>query len=446
MKRDFSPFETSGVLCASDVKAGRRAQRKEAREARFAALKAKVGTDEAIAKAVVSVSSRKVANLREVRSGQLETVFEENVKSVVEGEGRRVTLTRKLAEKSFGSKLLREERPALSKRLGLCSYAQHSGYTTMVKHTETGRCRLKGLQTCQSVWACPICSPRISEKRRQELVTGMMVSKTLGLSVWMLTLTARHDRTTVLQTQLEGMKAALKAFGQSPGWRALDTVGSVTATEVTIGGMGWHTHFHRLIFLKAGVEDGAERLEALRGQWLKCLKNEGFDAEGVVEAAFHVQGATAAGTYVAKFGAAEELTLSTVKEGRKGSRTPWQLLTDAEQGDAFAAKLWVEFAMAFEGRRQLVWSVDLKGILGIEEVSDAEAAAEEADAEAKPNAEVVVRVWDYETWKKVRPRMASILKAAEVGASIDAAEQGMTDAELWRLARAEAQQTPPPGS
>ena len=88
----------------------------------------------------------------------------------------------------------------------------------------------------------------------------------------------------------------------------------------------------------------------LREPWLASLRAEGLDGSG---AAFQVQGATAAGNYVGKWGAAEELALSGKKSGRAG-RSPFQLLADyADQNDARAGALFAEFAGVFKGRRQL---------------------------------------------------------------------------------------------
>ena len=77
----------------------------------------------------------------------------------------------------------------------------------------------------------------------------------------------------------------------------------------------------------------------LREPWLASLRAEGLDGSG---AAFQVQGATAAGNYVGKWGAAEELALSGKKSGRAG-RSPFQLLADyADQNDARAGALFAE--------------------------------------------------------------------------------------------------------
>ena len=161
-------------------------------------------------------------------------------------------------------------------------------------------------------------------------------------------------------------------------WRAIkdQIVGTITATEVTHGAAaGWHTHFHEIAFIAA--ESEAEALALFAGVdrvWVACLRGLGLD--GIEGRAFQVQGASAAGEYVGKWGAAEELALQNKKKGRRAGRTPWQLLADSRE-DWAAAGLWKEFAAAFKGTRQLVWSPGLREAVGLNEVSDAAAAQDD---------------------------------------------------------------------
>ena len=51
-----------------------------------------------------------------------------------------------------------------------------------------------GLQTCGSVWACPVCAAKIAERRRVELLDAMEMHKAQGGVVSLLTLTTPHQR------------------------------------------------------------------------------------------------------------------------------------------------------------------------------------------------------------------------------------------------------------
>jgi hypothetical protein len=125
------------------------------------------------------------------------------------------------------------------------------------------------------------------------------------------------------------MKEAKRRLRQRAEWRRLPFEGSVTATEITHGiRHGWHPHFHELILLRADSEEHAlDMARTLRSPWLASLRAYGLDG---ASAAFDVRGAAEAGNYVAKWGVAEEMTLSGDKagktqDGHERGRLPSQL-------------------------------------------------------------------------------------------------------------------------
>ena len=69
--------------------------------------------------------------------------------------------------------------------------------------------------------------------------------------------------------------------------------------------------------------------------WVASLRGCGLD--GVLPHAWQVQGAAAAGEYLGKWGAAEELALADRKQGKRAGLTPWQLLAASRDGDALAS-------------------------------------------------------------------------------------------------------------
>lgn len=343
----------------------------------------------------------------------------------------------KWAAKRTAAKLLREAAPKMAKRISDCGYVNHSHEVALSAVTHANgevSAMWSGLVTCSNVWGCPVCSARIADERRAELNALLSWSRSKGHSAAMLTLTHRHKRRDALAGNLEGMKNALKRFRQSKAWRALPLVGNVVATEVTHGRNGWHVHFHLLLICKGGEASALEAVERVRPQYLGALEAEGLSGNNH---AFQVQGASAVGEYLAKFGAAEELALSSQKQGRGGSRTPWELLSDARDGDPQSAALFVEYALAFKGRRQLFWSRGLKALACIEDAVKAQGEAEAAER-SEP---VLVRSWPggSEYWRQARRRRCALSAAVEAGSCVDAAEFGPTDAERWREALAGAQ-------
>lgn len=333
------------------------------------------------------------------------------------------------ASKRCAANLLLKHDEKWAGRVSACGYVAHQPAVELQWREHAGgevSGSLFGLVSCKSVWACPVCSARISNVRRDEMNTLLAWSREQGHAVVMLTLTARHNSKTALAPFLDDLKEAARRLRQSRAFRGLGLIGSVAATEVTHGRNGWHPHLHLLLVVPLAPADALSAVELLRDEWSRSLVKFGRDCNA---AGFQVQAASAAGDYVAKFGAGEELALGNVKLGRGGSRSPWQLLSDATAGDKRACALWVEFALAFKGRRQLQWSNGLKLLCGVGEVSDDQAA--DAEPASEP---VTLRAWSGSSplWRSARRRRCALLDAAETGSSLDAAEYGPTDAERWR--------------
>lgn len=236
-----------------------------------------------------------------------------------------------------------------------------------------------------------------------------------GYKVVMLTLTARHGRDDDLADLLDRMKDAKQRWARHRAYARIKPrmIGSVTATEVTGGGAhGWHPHFHVIVILDVDVD-----LTPLRDAWLASLRGAGLDGAG---AAFQAQGADAAGNYITKWGAAEELTLSQRKKGRgRTGRTPAQLLAaSCDEADRQAGHLWAEYAMVFHGRRQLVWSRGLKALAGVGEVDDQDAAQDQQQDSQIETARVNIphQVWRQDVAVRRLDRRAELLdRAEEVG-------------------------------
>ena len=301
-----------------------------------------------------------------------------------------------------------------------------------------GRAGFGNLFTCGSVWMCPVCSGRISEERRRELNHALAWAREKAEDgrpravPVLLTLTARHRMGDDLYSLLSAMKDALRMFRRSRTWARLKPVlvGSITATEVTHGQHGWHPHFHVLLLLRRRSMETFDLLdEGLPAEWLRSLSKvtisgrRGSRPLDGNDHSFRWHPAEAAGAYVAKFGAAEELALGTHKTGRNGSRTWLQLLVDAGDGDAHAGHLFRIYARAFKGRRQLSWSPGLKQLVGIAELADQE-IAERAD---EPS--VLVACIPVERW-----RLAVLLPGSR-GAILEAAERGGAEAVAQVVAR-----------
>lgn len=345
----------------------------------------------------------------------------------------------RFASKWAAANLLKVQDEKAAVALSHCGYVAFQSFVDLERNTATGRASFRNLKTCGRVFLCPCCSPRISNRRRDELNLLLSGARAAGLSVCMLTLTARHDRSMALAPFLAALKLAKRKLTGRQVYSRLPLVGSVTACEYTFGQNGHHPHYHVLLVLDAPASQAVGMVETLRSAWLTALASVGLSGN---EAAFQVQDASAAANYIGKFGAADELALQGQKRGRNGSRGPWQLLDDARDGDAQAAAVWREYAAAFTGTRQLWWSRGLKARFGIGEASDDEVAAEAEPADV-PSLETL-RTWVSNAgWRQARRRRIALVQAAEAGSSLDAAEYGPTDALRWQFRGGDAVLEPP---
>ena len=256
-----------------------------------------------------------------------------------------------------------------------------------------------GLQTCGSVWACPVCAAKISERRRAELAHAIGQHRQEGGDVLLLTLTNPHKLGDSLAEAVERQARAMSRFNSTRQaaklWESIGCVGTVRAWEVTHGANGWHPHFHLLLFVRSGLNlsDLRQRCYAL---WANSCSLAGLPvpefmvpyrfSNGAQKVFFgvDVQDGKAAAKYASKWGLESEMTKGHIKHSRavKG-RTPFDLLrAKLHDDDRQAAALFKEFAECFKGRRQLVWSKGLKARFAVADLNDEELAAQIDDSAA----------------------------------------------------------------
>ncbi len=245
-----------------------------------------------------------------------------------------------------------------------------------------------GLQTCGSVWACPVCAAKIAERRRSEIISAMSTHKASGGTVSLLTLTAPHSRTDklvdLLGMQSKALKFFWKDFSASKVFKEMGIIGQIRALEVTHGrksasNNGWHPHYHILQFGGVGVDLGlftasqmAEWAERLYIRWAACCVRAGLSAPSR-EHGLKLDDGSKASRYVAKWGLEDEMTKGHTKKSAQGE-TPFDFLRShlADSSDKQALALFKEFAEGFKGKRQLHWSHGLKKHFAIGEASDEE--------------------------------------------------------------------------
>lgn len=305
------------------------------------------------------------------------------------------------------------------------------------------RAHFAGLQTCGSVWACPLCSAKVLAGRADELVQVLDAWTERGGRVVMVALTMRHHQGQQLAELWGGLSEAWRgATGSRAARRALaDVAGWVRRTESTVGANGWHLHVHALLFVPGDTTDGeAQALgETMFAGWRRRLVSLGFGAPVAEDGGLDVRLldlSTAVGAvadYVAKgnyretprspVGAALELA-GPAKRGRRENRATMQLLGDlARHGLADDAELWHEWEQASRGRRAIEWSRNgfrAEMLAGAEERSDEELAAE-TDHGGELVCELAPAQWRAITRERRLP--ALLLELVEESRTIEAARQ-----------------------
>jgi len=338
------------------------------------------------------------------------------------------------------------------------------------KHHETGHTFYTGTEICASPWACPICHPKIMERRAAEIRTGVDQWAAQGGICLFVTLTVPHGIEDELKPLLERFTVALERFRSGRAFAALNRgfgrVGLIRALEVTYGGWnGWHPHTHELWFI---------RPEEFRAWVVDWLRSQGFVSpdghplpmafcQEAAKAALYAlwrNAALAAGLsepsyahgldlrvastqeelkaaladYLAKvgqelpdysgpiWGPAEEMVRAHSKKGRKGRLTPFDFLRAQYDHEIPKAQriryreLFAEYVVAFRRKHPISWSNGLKARFDLEEKTDEETAQESREA-----ADVLARleVWQWDRLLgRVDHRATALVLAQHHGASI----------------------------
>jgi hypothetical protein len=338
------------------------------------------------------------------------------------------------ALKSVAEKALRGT--AEGKRVYRCHRYRLGSEVELWHDPLKGSASFRKVETCHSVWSCPVCSAKISERRRLELVQGIKAHRENGGAVLFWTLTFPHTRSDELATILDRFLRAIRWLTSHKTYKQaikpqFGILGYVRALETTHGVRnGWHPHAHALLFLERPLTDeqfGWLYIK-LNDLWTRACERMGLPTPALGVGS-HLKKATASteevvAEYVAKWGhqpskvahwtAPHELTKATSKRGRESSRTPWDLLrVNLVEEDPQALVLFREYVQAFKGRRQLTWTPGLRARLGL----GVEQTDEEIAESASEDDNALLCTFDVETWRR-------IAWAGAQGAILDASGSG----------------------
>lgn len=340
------------------------------------------------------------------------------------------------------------------RRVTQCLWSVWSRDGVQLLHSaEYGRATYKGLVTCGSWSACPVCGSKIAEARRLEFQTVVAFMRSRGYVVAMVTLTLRHKSgddlgqlvdwllgvfDEVKKDRIYGWSDIEKLFGiVAPGRRGLvrSRIFGIRAFECTHGYNGWHPHLHILMFLRSGSDvEIFGRL--MRDAWYEVNGGEfelrGCHAEELlpVDRDMWERGCTVTcndadvADYISKFGrpprwdVSSEIAMSHRKlagggEGYSKHYTPLELLNKyLEEGDEEAGRLWLEFGEVMFRRNMTTWSPGLREFVGLgREQTDEEVAEDTHDYKT------LLALLSSSMWSIIRTsgRRAELLDVADVG-------------------------------
>ena len=273
-----------------------------------------------------------------------------------------------------------------------------------------------GLMVCGSLWQCPVCAAKITERRRLELQQAVAAWQAGGGYVALASLTLSHDHADNLRDVLARLSRAYRLLRASRWWRdwsaALGLVGYVRSLEVTWGAAtGWHPHYHVLFFVP--LLPHYELWDALKRQWVGVVTAAGGYATYAAGCDVrYADGAVA--RYVSKWGVEHELAKGPVKLGRQGRSSPLALLAAYADGDADAGRRWLLYATGMHGQRQLLWSRGLRARLGLaDECSDEDLAVAQVDEVAVILASLTPRQWRLVVAQDARGDLLAVARTGD---------------------------------
>lgn len=306
-------------------------------------------------------------------------------------------------------KLIRTERYACqsvarkalpSERVSMCLRRINGDHVAVRKHRKTGKGFYSGLLVCGSVWHCPVCAAKISERRRKELEIAFSEFQKEGGFISMLTLTFSHERTDRLKDILYSFGQATQKFMSGRAFNnirnEIGLIGRVRVLEVTHGDNGFHPHAHIALFHENEIDLDDIRFK-MYDLWEKACNKVGLKTS--FEYGLDLQSAEEAERYMSKHGTwslEQELSKSHIKKGKLGSLTPFDFLrmylkTEEEK----YIHLYREYATYFKGKRQVQWSPGLKKRFVLEDKTDEELAEEKIE-----EADLLGLV-GYDNWKLI---------------------------------------------
>lgn len=240
-----------------------------------------------------------------------------------------------------------------------------------------GHVTLRGVESCGSVWGCPVCCASVCAERAnqvRDLVSDWGASRTV-----LVTCTVRHSRADLLSREVTGVARAWQAL-----WRGRAVAVTrerwgigpwVRAVEVTHGCHGWHAHVHSILCLREMPSDVSQLREEWTRRWQRAVVST-LGAKAMPDELHAVDVSVVRdSSYLVKLGL--EVSGARKRARGEGSAHPWDLAELAAAGEPRGVILWREYVAGTKGHRQLTWSAEARRMRR----TDAQIATEPSDGE-----------------------------------------------------------------
>lgn len=309
-------------------------------------------------------------------------------------EKLRAVRTERYACQSVARKALPKER------VSMCLRRVNGSNVEVFKHRKTHKAFYAGLLVCGSVWTCPVCAAKISERRKLEIQQAFDIHKENGGKLAMLTLTFSHKKHDKLKDTIKKFGQATTKFMTGRAYNdirlEMGMIGRIRVYEVTYGNNGFHPHVHIALFYENEADLVKIKFKMFE-LWEKACAKFGIFTD--LEHGIDLKRGDKFEEYLSKHGTwslEQELSKAHIKKAKKESMTPFDFLRKyLETEDEKLLNLFREYVECFKGKRQIQWSQGLKKRFVLVDKSDEEVAkekVEEADT---------LGMLTYNEWKQI---------------------------------------------
>ncbi|MFM8330375.1 MAG: protein rep [Candidatus Methylumidiphilus sp.] len=303
-----------------------------------------------------------------------------------------------------------------------CSLTKNPGIrgVAVFRSQRHQRAFVSGVYRCASVWCCPICSAKISERRRVRIQTACDEWQSQACPVFLFTGTFPHGLGDDLPAILSALLSAWRKTTDTRQGRAArlksGILGTVRSVEITYGRNGWHPHIHALLFMQPNSPPPYDVELILREIWQNSCIAVGLpmpsDDHGL-----RIDSGDMAGSYLSKsnhWGKSSEVVRSYIKSSRVDSITPWDMLRlvfspyiNSRESRKYE-QLFIDYARAFQGKRQLFASKFISQFIAM--ASDA-ALANDSEDKADLLAEITERQWKILYERDLQPYVLNLAES-----------------------------------